>query len=477
MSATLSPTDPFHSAVSLREALVAGELTAVQATEHFLERITEASALGAFITVTAEAALAEARSTDTRIAAERADAHREDRNAQLPPLIGLPTAHKDLVEVTGVPTTFGSASLGIGPADADHPVVAALRAAGTVSLGKTQVPELGLNSYSENLIADPARNPFDMTRTPGGSSGGSAAAVAAGLLPVAPGSDGGGSIRIPALACGLVGLKPGLGTVPGDVADGHEDTFGGPRLTVHGPLAHSPADAALLMDAMIAGGAEPGAATPNQDAVRRAGDLSGARIAMSDASPFAATFDTPLSPEARLAFDLAASRLAALGHHIEPTEFAYDPEYAEFFTEGWISGLSLLKLDDAARSRLTPLTREFFERARARSTEQHRASAARMQQFAAEAREMWGRTDFVLTPGLAMDAPRIGEFMALSPADDYKLQCQWTPYTSMVNVSGLPAIAVPILTTDAGLPMGAQLIGRRGSEPQLLALAEQLTAS
>lgn len=474
MSAPHSPTDPFQSAVSLRDALLAREISAVQATEHFLERITEASALGAFITVTSESALDEARSADARITEEHAATHRAGRAVTLPPLIGLPIAHKDIIEVAGVPTTFGSASMGAGAANADHPVVAALRESGTVSLGKTQVPELGLNSYSENLIADPARNPFDMTRTPGGSSGGSAAAVAAGLLPVAPGSDGGGSIRIPALACGLVGLKPGLGTVPGDVAGGREDTFGGPRLTVHGPLAHSAADAALLMDAMIAGGAEPGAQTPNQDAVRRADALVGARIAMSDVSPFAAAFDTPLSPEARLAYETAASRLAGLGHHIEPTEFEYDPEYAEFFTEGWISSLSLLEFDDAALSRLTPLTREFFERARARSTEEHRESAARMQQFGADAREMWSRTDFVLTPGLAMDAPRIGEFMALTPNDDYRLQCQWTPYTSMVNVSGLPAIAVPILTTDAGMPMGAQLIGRPGSEPQLLALAEQL---
>lgn len=470
MSHSHATPHQFRSAVTLQSALLTGELSAAEATEHYLERIAEHTDLGTFVTVTAEAARQDAAAADRHLAAHRAnpDAH------PLPPLTGLPTAHKDIVEVAGAPTTFGTAAMPHDPAPADHPVVAALREAGTIPLGKTQVPELGLNSYSENLIAPPARNPFDPARTPGGSSGGSAAAVAAGLLPVAPGSDGGGSIRIPALACGLVGLKPGLGTVPGDVSLGYEDTYGGPRLTVHGPLAHTAMDAALLMDAMIEGGSRPGAPTPNQDAVTRADSLPSFTIAVSDATPFSAAFDIDLSPEARLAFELAASRLESLGHRVDSVDFAYDPEYTDFFTSGWISGLPLLELDDAAVSRLTSLTQSFLERAQARSTDEHREAASRMQRFGREVRALWGQSDFVLTPGLAMDAPLIGEFMALAPEDDYRLQCQWTPYTSMVNVSGLPAIAVPILTTASGLPMGAQLIGRAGSEPQLLALAEQL---
>ncbi|WP_309478041.1 amidase family protein [Leucobacter luti] len=169
-----------------------------------------------------------------------------------------------------------------------------LRAAGAISLGKTQVPEFGLTGYSENLIAPPARNPLDPERTAGGSSGGSAAAVAAGMLALAPASDGGGSIRIPALACGLIGLKPGLGAIPADMQRGPHDEFGAPRLTVTGPLARSAADAALLFDAMRAEPGDP--AEPAVAAVQRADALTGLRIGVSATSPFEAAHPVPLSP-------------------------------------------------------------------------------------------------------------------------------------------------------------------------------------
>lgn len=461
MGTPASESAPFHSALALRDALRSGEITAEEATGHYLERIAEREELGAFITVTGEQALASAREADSR----------RRSGSPLPPLHGVPIAHKDLVDVAGTTTSFGSAALPHVLADTDHPVVASLREAGTISLGKTQVPELGLNAYSENLIAPPARNPFDTRLTPGGSSGGSAAAVAAGLLPVAPGSDGGGSIRIPALACGLVGLKPGLGAVPGDVEHGTEDAFGAPRLTVTGPIARTAADAALLFDAMVA----PPARGSHLAAVEGAEHLTGLTVAMSELSPFMHAFDIELAPEARAAYELAASRLAGRGHRVEDAQFAYDPEYADFFTSGWIAGLTLIDFEPGAEARLTPLTRNFLERARARSAAQHAEAASRLRGFGHVARETWGQTDVVLTPGLAMPAPQIGAFTSLSPEQDYELQCRWTPYTSMVNVSGLPAIAVPMLVTEAGLPMGVQLIGRMGSEAQLLALAAQLT--
>lgn len=488
---------PFASAVTLRDALARGEVSAVEAATHYLERIAAHEDLGAFVTVTAESALAEARAADERFAARRANPD-ADALPPLPPLHGMPIAHKDIVEVAGAPTTYGSAALPTVTATADHPVVARLRAAGTISLGKTQVPEFGLNAYSENLVAPPARNPFDLTRTPGGSSGGSAAAVAAGLLPVAPGSDGGGSIRIPALACGLVGLKPGLGTIPGDVVLGTQDDFGAPRLAVSGPLGRTARDAALLMDSMIAPATRAtqaaaqtaalvavqaaaqrlpqGAIGPYEAAVLRADEVTGLTIAVCEASPFDAVFDIGLTPEARRAFDTAAERLAALGHRVSTSGLTYDPEYTEFFTRGWITGLTRIELPAGGEERLTPLARNFLERARERGDQEHRANALRMRKFARSVRKAWGRSDVVLTPGLAMNAPRIGEFTSRDPEDDYMLQCQWTPYTSMVNVSGLPAIAVPVLTNSSGMPMGAQLIGRPGSEAQLLALAAQLEA-
>ncbi len=457
-----------ESATELRDALRTGEVSARKAAERCLGRIEDRAELGAFIRVTAEDALRAADEADARAAALPSDERRA-----LPALHGLPIAHKDLVDVAGVPTTHGSAAITPEPAASDGPGVAALRSAGAISLGKTQVPEFGLTGYSENLIAPPARNPFDTARTAGGSSGGSAAAVAAGMLPVAPGSDGGGSIRIPALACGLVGLKPGLGAVPADLANGARDDFGAPRLTVSGPLARTATDAALLFDSMRGLGSGPGA-EPTLTAVRAAERLSGLRIGVSDASPFEAAHPVPLSPDARRAHEVASILLAERGHRVEEARIRYDPEYAENFTTAWTAGLSLLRLEPGAEELLTPLTRVFRERALARPREEHLRAAERLRGFAADVREQWGRYDAILTPGLAMLPPLIGAFTALSPDDDYRLQCEWAPYTSMVNVSGLPAVAVPVLTLPSGLSMGVQLIGRAGGEAQLLQLAAQL---
>ncbi|MCS3428978.1 amidase [Mycolicibacterium mucogenicum 261Sha1.1M5] len=467
---------PFDSAVALRDALQRGEVSAVETAEFYLERIDKRADLGAFISVTADEALVEARAADVRLSAHRAAglgaAGTNAAGDTLPPLLGMPIAHKDIVDVGGTKTSFGTAATPPQLAAADHPVVAGLRAAGTISLGKTQVPEFGLNCYSENLIAPPARNPHDPERTPGGSSGGSAAAVAAGLLPVAPGTDGGGSIRIPALACGLVGLKPGLGAVPGDVTKGYEDIFGAPILTVSGPLARTPLDAAILMDAMAA---EP-ARGSHELAVLRASEVSGLTVAASTSSPFASALEIEVSGDALRAFEDAAARLEAVGHSVDRADFAYDPEYFDFFTESWIASLSLIELSPDQVELLTPITREMRERALSRSLPQHKESAARLRGFGREARDLWGQTDIVLTPGLAMAPPRIGEFSSLPGSEDYARQCQLTPFTSMVNVAGLPAIAVPITVDGAGLPVGVQLIGRQGSEAQLLALAEQLIA-
>lgn len=458
-----------ETALELRDALRTGEVSAREAATHFLRRIAEREDLGAFIAVTAELALAEADAADARFAALA-----PEERAGLPPLHGLPLAHKDLVDVAGAPTTLGSAALPHPIAEQDGPGVAVLRAAGSISLGKTQVPELGLNAYSENLIAPPARNPLDPARTPGGSSGGSAAAVAAGLLPVAPGSDGGGSIRIPSLACGLIGLKPGLGAVPTDLEDGPVDDFGAPRLTTSGPIARGAEDAAVLFDAMR-GGPET-----TLRAVREADALSALRIGISAASPFEAAHPVPLSPEARLAWRLAAERLSDRGHLVEEADLRYDPRYPEAFRIGWMANLSLLELPEGHEDRLIPYTRVFRERALARPRPAHLEAAAALQEIAAELRRQWGAYDAVLTPGLAALPPRVGAFLKLAPDDDYRAQCEWTPFTSMVNVSGLPAVAVPILevpnpSAPGSLPMGAQLIGRPGSEAQLLQLAAQLT--
>ncbi|MEV8338212.1 amidase [Leucobacter sp. NPDC077196] len=456
------------SAVAWRDALRSGEISAREATGYFLQRIEDRRDLGAFLSVTADHALASAAAADARFASAR-----PSERALLPRLHGLPTAFKDLVEVAGVATTRGSAALRHPVAASDAPGVAMLREAGAIVLGKTQVPELGLTGYSENAIAPAARNPLDLSRTPGGSSGGSAAAVAARLIPVGPGTDGGGSIRIPALACGIIGLKPGLGAVPGDVgssaAHALHDEFGAPRLTVSGPLGADAADAALLFDAQRGARSEPALA-----AVRAADGLTGLRIGVTEASPFASAYPTALSGDALSALEVASARLQAREHRIEQAAISYDPGYPEAFTTAWTAGLSRVPLAADAVERLMPLTRVFRERALARSAEAHGRAGARLREFAADVRAQWGRYDAVLTPGLTMLPPRIGAFTSLDPDDDYRLQCEWAPFTSMVNVSGLPAIAVPILRLPTGHSMGVQLIGTTGSEARLLQLAAQL---
>ncbi|MGR4010143.1 amidase [Leucobacter sp. 1207-22] len=459
------------SATDLAAALRAGEITAYETAEHFLGQIEAHADLGAFVSVSADLALDAAAKADAR----RAHLTREQRTT-LPILHGMPIAHKDLSAVIGSPTSRGSATTTpLSPSRIDSPGVSVLRNAGAISLGKTQVPEYGLTAYSENRIAPAARNPLNPSLTPGGSSGGSAAAVAGGLLPFAPGSDGGGSIRIPALACGLVGLKPGRGAMPSDLANGMRDEFGAPQLTVTGPLAHTPTDAALLGDAMR-GVSRATAEGAWSLAVRRAGDLTGARIGVSTRSPFADTYAISLSSDAKLALDIAVHNLEGLGHLLEDTDFHYG-DYAETFSKVWTSGLSLLDFTPEEETLLMPLTRLFRERAIARGETSNRAAAAHLHTHAQHMREQWGQTDFVLTPGLAMSPPAIRAFTDLSPDADYELQCQWAPYTSMVNVAGLPAIAVPILQTRDGLSMGVQIIGREGSESRLLQLAEQLLHS
>jgi len=452
------------TAVDLRDLIARGDLSAREAVSHFLERIEEENPrLGSFITVTVDRALADADAADDAGVRARAGGQ------ALPPLHGMPLAYKDLWDVEGVPTTSGSAAIPHATAQEDSPLVVRLRAAGAISLGKTQIPEFGLNCYSENLIAPPARHPVDPALSPGGSSGGSAAAVAAGLLPVAPGNDGGGSVRIPASACGLVGLKPGLGTIPADLANGRVDRFGAPRFVVSGPLARTAEDAGLLMESLTG---TPGYLAAARDA-RPAGGRA-LRIGLSRTSPFETRYPISLAPEAEAALQAGVGLLRAAGHRVEDADIRYDNRYAEAFQAIWTAGLAEAGLPDEAAPALMELTRSFRARALARSDADKRAAAGILQKIAGDCRAQWGRYDAVLTPAMAQTPRPIGWYTAHGADFDYELQCRYTPYTSVVNVAGTPAITVPTLRTATGLPMGVQLIGAMGSEADLLALAAQL---
>mgnify|MGYP001058896372 CR=1 FL=1 len=466
----IEPTRPVRlldrTAVDLRDALAAGELSAREVTRAALDAAAAHEELGAFVLLDAEGALARADALDA--------ARREHGDDDTASLHGLPLAVKDLTDVAGMPTRHGSALLADAPpAVQDDPLVARLRKAGIVVLGKTTVPEFGLDSYSENLVGPPARNPLDPARTPGGSSGGSAAAVAAGILPFAPGSDGGGSIRIPAAACGLVGLKPGRGTVPTDEA---EDTVR--TLTVSGPLAHTVEDAALLFDVMtnpegLGGRTLADVRRAAED--RRAGTPhAGARIGVSTVSPFPPAVEVGLARPALAALTRAGALLEAGGHTVEPFSPYYGERYHEDFRTVWTSGLLRAPLPPDAEERVGAVAASFLRSARAAGPEDIAAAVARLEDWAENVRAQFGSVDVVMTPVLAAAPPEVGHFLALPPEENYAAQCAFTPYTSMVNVLGLPAVSVPVDRDEAGLSWSVQLIGRPGAEGRLLELAAHL---
>ena len=475
------------SAVGLRNALRSGGVSAREVATHFLARIEARNpGLGAFITVTADQALAEAASADARHARHARSA---GHTQQLPLLHGLPVAFKDLTDVAGVVTTHGSAALDRKPAPVDGALAAAVKGAGAISLGKTQVPEFGLTAYSENLIAPPSRNPHALSRSSGGSSGGSAAAVAAGLVPFAPGSDGGGSVRIPAAACGLVGLKPGRGLVPAG-----ESTGDPARLVVAGPLARSSEDAALMLDALTAGpgyGPETG-----PEAGGYLASLSGPprrlRIGVSLDSPWQAIFPFTPDSEAMDALNAGVRLLEAAGHSTAEAEIRYDNRYPDAFTTAWTAGVGSARIAPQREALLTPLTRTFRRRAQQRSASKLNEALAFLRQFERDTISQYTQWDLILTPALAQTPRPVGWFTGASHGDgywpaaewagdadgDYRKQCEYAPWSSMVNVCGLPAISIPVHWTGgssgAGLPMGIQLVGPVGSEALLLQVAAQL---
>ncbi len=469
------------SAVQLRDELRSGKLSARETAGHFLARVEAGNPfLGAFITVTAEQAMADAAAADARFVRLKRGRLRGEAGDGLPILHGMPLAFKDLTDVAGVVTTHGSAALDHKPAPADGALAAVLKTAGIVSLGKTQVPEFGLTAYSENRIAPPSRNPHAPSRSSGGSSGGSAAAVAAGLVPFAPGTDGGGSVRIPAAACGLVGLKPGRGVV-----DAGESSGDPARLVVAGPLARSAADAALLMDALV-----PSPGGGYLDAVGH--DPRPLRIGQTLDSPWSNTFPFTPEPEALAAVQRGREMLEHAGHAVSDASIRYDNRYPDAFTTAWTAAIGTARISPHREALLAPLTRTFRRRAQQRSAAKLNESLALLRQFERDTVTQYRAWDLMLMPTLAQTPRPVGWFTgaahggdrwpaAVWPGDadgDYRKQCEFAPWSSMVNVCGLPAITIPVYWTGGqpggGLPMGIQLVGPAGSELLLLQVAAQL---
>ena len=390
----------------------------------------------------------------------RSASHVENEVPRSAALWGLPFGDKDLAMRAGVRTTFGSRLMADFVPEVSDGLPQALDDAGGISLGKTNTPEFGLPAYTESSVAPPARTPWNTALGAGGSSGGAAVAVAAGLLPFAPGSDGGGSVRIPAAATGLVGLKPSRGLVP---SGSGIPTLGG--LAVAGPLARTVADAAMLLDAMIGTAPYPYALrAPRWDdgpflgaAVRGEGRF---QLGVMTTSPWDNAYDITIAPEAMAALDLGVAELSALGHGIEELALEPSPDFARDFRIIWQAGASNIPADGEALDLLEPLTQWLMARGRELSARQLADALERLTAFERSVIRQFAHVDAVVTPTLALTPRPVGWYDAEDGEHNFEQQVQYTPFTSFVNVSGLPAITLPVYQTEDGLPMGIQLIGR-----------------
>ncbi len=441
------------------------EISPVELTEHYLGRTEQLDTqVGAFITVTPDVA------RDQAAAAERAVREAADP-AALPVLHGVVVPVKDLHFQAGVRCTMGSMTYDMVPYADDH-VVARMREGNLVMTGKTNTPEFGLPCYTENAVAPPARTPWDLSRSAGGSSGGAAAAVAAGLAAAAQGSDGGGSIRIPASVCGLVGIK----TSRGRVSNGPlRDAIG--ELNVCGPIARTVADAAALLDVLavpfpddpfVAPALPPG--QTYLAAARR--DPGRLRIARTRTPMLA---QTQVHPDCIAAYDQASTLLGELGHEIVDVTLPFTPDVVASFEAVWaVLGL-LTPVDPAREEDLQPLTRYLRERARAVTGIQIAQAVSMMRLISRAAVQSLSGYDALLMPTLAQPPALVGGIRNdADPAADFEAQKRFTPFTAVINVTGQPAIQVPLHWTDAGLPIGIQLVGRPFDEATIISLAAQL---
>ncbi len=454
----------FLSAVELGALLRERRVSAAEATEAALRRIEAADpGLGAFASIDGDGALARAR----EIAAD-------DRRL----LAGVPTAIKANTPASGLIFDYGSALLDGHRSSHDAHLVRRLRDEGMVLVGSTKCPEFGILPTTESRHGGPARNPWNPDHTPGGSSGGAASAVASGMLPVAHANDGGGSIRIPAACCGLVGLKPSRGRVSRGPDSG--DSF----LVCDGVLSRTVLDTAAVLDALT--GYEAGDTTwaPPPDVAfttavnREPGSL---RIHVVTANPLGAELD----PDNRAAVEETAKRLADLGHEVEEVEADFPgeetlPLFLAVF--GANIGLSiahaqLLAGREAGPDDIEPLSRVMFDRALAANAVEYQGALAMLQALSRRVVSMWADCNVMLMPALAARPPRIGELTGFGdgdPMDAFDRAVRFAPYAGLFNVTGQPAIVVPAGFGADGLPSAVQLVGRPLAEDTLLQLARQL---
>jgi amidase len=418
-----------------------GDVSAAQVVADTLEQIAISDpTLDAFRVVRAGEALAEAEKVDDQ----------EDL-ANLP-LAGVPVAVKENTSVAGLPTWGGSAAARGPIAEVDHEVVRRLRGAGAIVVGVTRMPEMGLWAVTDDTDV-PTRNPWDRDRTPGGSSGGSAAAVAAGLVPIAQGNDGLGSIRIPAACCGLVGLKPGSGVVPAEL--GIDGWFG---LVENGVLTTTVADAVLGFSVLA--GREPAKLV----------EPAKLRVGISTRSPVVGI--KPDEPN-RQAVATAAKLLVEAGHDTVTADPRYPTSLGMRVMATWFAS-AYRESRDLDVSKLQPRTRRHIRLGKwawkaGLVKQSHRDAwrAASIKFFADN------NVDVLVTPALAAAPPLAEQYSNGSWRHNMQVSMRYAPFAAPWNVAGLPAIVVPVGVRPDGLPLAVQIVGPPDSELLLLAIAGQ----
>ena len=452
------------SALELARMVREGELSARELTEASLAMIEAVDpALGAFTMVDVEGALA----------AADAVAAGDPR-----PFAGVPIAIKDLfAPVAGLPMSQGSDLLGDYTPDYDCALVRRFREAGFQIVGKSATPEFGIPPVTEPRRFGPTRNPWDRERTPGGSSGGAGAAVAAGMVPVAHGSDGGGSIRIPAACCGLVGLKPARNRIS------RAPDIGEHFLATDGALTRTVSDSAALLDVMA--GYEPGDANwapppPEPFAATAAREPRSLRVGLTLDMPIEAELDPVCERAAREAADL----LDSLGHQVSEVAAPWKgADLLETFSVLWAGNVALSVAHgqlvagrEATEENLEPLTWELYQRGLGHSSVEYLGAMAMLQGFSRAVVALWSELDVLLTPALAQRPVRLGEIDTCGehPMREFTKAGEFTPYTAAINVTGQPAISLPLFHGEDGLPLAVQLVGPPAGEGVLLALSHQL---
>jgi amidase len=454
----------FRSATELAQIVRSRDVSARELVETSLARIEELNpVLNAFVDVDAERALAAAD---------------EVSPGDGRPFAGVPIAIKNNRAVKGMRLTHGCSTLADYVSDYDHNVTRRLRDAGFVIVGTTTLPEFGILPVTEARLFGPTRNPWDLGRTPGGSSGGAAAAVTAGMVPVAHGNDGGGSIRIPAACCGLVGLKPSRGRIsPAPV-------LGDSMLSIDGVLTRTVADTAAILDVLA--GYEPGDATWAPPAgepfalsfTRTPGRL---RIAATTVPPVPEAVADPLSAQA---VSDAAEILRSLGHEVQEIEPPWESdELRELFGVVFSNhvALSIAFCATVAGRELVPedvepMSWAIFSMVQKLNALQGMQAAVRLQAVSRRLLVALAPYDAVLTPVLAERPLALGtlDTAASDPMSTFTRSGRFTPFTPVFNASGQPGISLPLFHGQDGLPLGVQIVGRPAGEGPLLALAAQL---